>query len=141
MNWGIKIVVGLATFMLFIIGAGVYMITQDSDSLLDEDYYEKSLVYDEVYERKQNVVDDRAKPIVRLEQDTLAIVFTSPGNEGQLSFKRPSDGQLDKKIPLYTATEVFKLPISSFTKGSWLLEISWENEHKTYIDTRTVYIQ
>ncbi len=141
MNWGMKIVVGLATFMLFIIGAGVYMITQDSDSLLDEDYYEKGLAYDEVYERKQNLVDDRAKPIVRLENDTLIIIFTGVGNKGQLSFKRPSDGQQDKKIPFYTATEVFKLPVTSFSKGSWLLEISWEHNHKTYIDTRTVYIQ
>ena len=141
MNWGLKIVVGLATFMLFIVGAGVYMITQDSDSLLDEDYYEKGLVYDEVYARKQHLVDDHAKPDVQLQQDTLTIVFTSSGNKGYLSFKRPSDSRQDKKVPLYTATEVFKLPINSFAKGSWLLEISWENNQRTYIDTRTVYMQ
>src|SRR5690606_31910354 len=111
MNWGMKIVVGMATFMLFIIGAGVYMISKDSDSLLDEDYYEKGLAYDDVYERKQNLLDDGAKPVVRLEKDTLVVVFTRPRNKGQLSFKRPSDGRQDKEIPLYTATEVFKLPV------------------------------
>ncbi len=141
MNWGMKIVVGLATFMLFIVGAGIYMVTQDSDSLLDDDYYEKGLAYDEVYERKQNLVDDQAKPTVQLEKDTLAIIFRSLGIKGQLSFKRPSDGHQDKQIPLYTATEVFKLPVSSFSKGNWLLEITWENNHKAYMDTQSLYIQ
>lgn len=141
MNWGMKIVIGLGTFMLFIVGAGIYMVMQDSDSLLDDDYYEKSLAYDEVYDRKQNLVDDQAKPSVRLEQDTLVIVFKRPINKGQLVFRRPSDGTLDTKIPFYTDTEVFRLPISTFVKGSWSLEISWENNNKAYIDIQSLYVQ
>lgn len=141
MNWGMKIVVGLATFMLFIVAAGIYMVSHDSDSLIEEDYYEKGLSYDNVYERKQNLVDDDAKPVVKIDRDTLLIYFTRANNKGELSFKRPSDGDLDRKIPFVTVTERFVLPISSFTKGNWTLEISWESNNKTYIDTRPLYIQ
>ena len=141
MNWGMRIVVGLGAFMLFIVGAGIYMVTHDSDTLLDDDYYEKGLAYDEVYDRKQNLLDDHAKPVVRMEKDTLVLVFNQAVNRGQLVFKRPSDGALDTKIPFYTDTDIFRLPLSTFAKGSWSLEISWEHKNKTYIDTQSLYIQ
>lgn len=141
MNWGIKIVVGLATFMLFIVAAGVYMVSQDSDSLIEDDYYEKGLSYDDVYQRKQNLVDDVAKPDVKVDKDTLFVSFASVNNRGEFIFKRPSDGNLDKKIPFSTTTGLFVLPISSFSRGNWSLEISWESNGRTYIDTRALYIQ
>ena len=46
MNWGLKIVIGLATFIVFIVSMGIYMVSKDTDSLVDNDYYEKSLSYD-----------------------------------------------------------------------------------------------
>lgn len=141
MNWGMKIVVGLATFMLCIVAAGIYMVSKDTDSLIEEDYYERGLSYDDVYERKQNLVNDQAKPIVKIDKDTLFVRFTNAKNKGELVFKRPSDGSLDKTIPFYTASEVFTLPISTFSKGNWSLEISWESDNNTYIDTRPLYIQ
>lgn len=141
MNWGTKIVFGLAAFMLFIVGSGIYMVTSDSDTLIDEDYYEKSLNYDEVYNRKQNLENDHAKPMISQIQDTLMIVFKTNINKGELSFKRPSDGSLDKVIPFYTNTEVFKLPITTFQKGNWSLEVTWENQGKKYIQTQPLFIQ
>ena len=141
MNWGTKIVVGLATFMLFIVGSGLYMVSHDSDTLIEEDYYEKSLHYDEIYDRKQNLANDQAKPNIVQVQDTLLITFKAPVNHGELNFKRPSNGELDQVIPLHTASEVFKLPISTFKKGNWSLEVTWENQGKHYIQTQPLFIQ
>jgi hypothetical protein len=127
--------------MIFIVAAGVYMVSHDSDSLIEDDYYEKGLSYDDVYRRKQNLVDDGAKPIMKVDKDTLFLTFVSDNNKGELMFKRPSDGSLDKKIPFATSTKSFALPISAFAKGNWTLEISWEHDSKSYIDTRPLYIQ
>ena len=99
MNWGMKIVVGLAAFMIFIVSVGVYMVSRDTDTLLDDDYYEKGLTYDDVYQRKQNLVDDGAKPALKVDRDTLFITFVQYDNKGEIFFRRPSDGSLDQKIP------------------------------------------
>lgn len=141
MNWGNKIILGLASFILFIVGSGIYMVTQDSDMLIDEDYYENSLDYDKIYISKQNVLNDNATPTVRVEKDTLLINFSEAGNKGNLIFKRPSDGTLDKKLPLLSQTSVYKLPISTFSKGNWSLEIFWEQGGKTYYHNQSLFIQ
>ena len=141
MNWGNKIVVGMASFMLFIVGSGIYMVTHDSDSLIDENYYENSLTYNEVYDSKKNLLDDQAKPILTLQNDTLTLQFVGENNQGTLTFKRPSDGSLDKEIPFYTKDKEFKLPVSSFTKGNWAIEISWKQGDKNYLHSQALYIQ
>ena len=46
MNWGIKIILALALFMVLIVSFGVYMVRSDADSLVAEDYYERGLNYD-----------------------------------------------------------------------------------------------
>jgi len=140
MNWGAKIVIGLGSFMLFIVCVTIYMVNKDSDTLLEDDYYEKGLTYDDVFDRKQNLQDDNAQPILKLENDTLSIIFKSDNIKGDLNFIRPSDGNLDKVIPLFTTTNTFKLPLATLAKGSWSLEINWESHNKKYIDTQTLFI-
>ncbi|WP_164112862.1 MULTISPECIES: FixH family protein [Sphingobacterium] len=141
MNWGMKIVVGLGTFMLLIVSAGVYMVSKDTDTLVDDDYYERGLAYDDIYTRKQNTLDDGARPRLQLEGDTLSIFFIGNINKGELSFKRPSDGKLDLKIPFYTVSNVFKLPLSTFLKGNWILELNWESKERSYMDSQTLFLQ
>ncbi len=46
MNWGVKIVIALALFMVLIVSFGIYMVSTDTDSLVAEDYYERGLNYD-----------------------------------------------------------------------------------------------
>ena len=141
MNWGYKIVFGLGAFMLFIIGAGIYMVTHDSDTLVESDYYEKGLNYDETFHKKENLLNDHAKPRIQVLQDTLLIQFSSSVNKGNLNFKRLDDKNQDQQLPFYTNSNQFKLPISSFKKGNWNLEIDWVNSNKSYISDHAVFIQ
>lgn len=141
MNWGMKIVLGLGAFMLFVIVAAIYMVSKDSDSLLYDDYYEKSLSYDQVYDKKQNMESDHAKPVLKLRGDTLLVTFTTLGNRGDLIFKRPSNGSLDQKVSFDTQSDVYKLPITKFAKGNWQIELSWQTSDKSYIDNQSLFIQ
>lgn len=141
MNWGTKIILGLGSFMLFIIASSIYMVTKDSDSLIDEDYYENSLNYDEVYNRKQNLINDDVSTSIVQREDTLHIQFNSGDNKGELIFRRPSDGSMDRAVPFYTATNMLKLPILDLQKGNWSLELNWENSGKKYIQSQAFYIQ
>jgi len=140
MNWGLKIVLGLGAFMLFIIGAGIYMVTKNTDTLEDIDYYKKSLDYDHVYQGKQNLEDDDAKPDIQVQGDTLYIAFKHAGNKGDLIFKRPSDGSLDLTLPFLTHATDYQLPVSTFKKGNWKLEINWQHGSTLYISTHSLFL-
>lgn len=52
MNWGTKLIIGMALFMAFIIGLAVFMLNSNADPLVDKDYYEKGLKYDELKGKK-----------------------------------------------------------------------------------------
>ncbi len=139
MNWGLKIVLGLGAFIIFIVSAGIYMVTKNTDTLEDEDYYERSLSYDEVYRRKQNLLDNNARPTVSVKNDTLYITFSQPHNRGELIFKRPSDNTLDMALPFVTESQHYRLPVGSFTRGSWRLEISWQQDGTPYTSDHNLY--
>jgi len=139
MNWGYKIVFGLGAFVLFIVGLAIYMVSNDTDTLEDDDYYERSLNYDETYRKKENLNHNHAKPTIRISQDTMLIKFISADNKGQLHFKRPDDNKLDVSLPFATPTDQFKLPLSTFKKGNWNLEIDWKSGADSYLVDQHVY--
>lgn len=56
MNWGTKIVIALALFMVLIISFGIYMVTHADDPLVAEDYYERGLNYDQLRRVDSTVV-------------------------------------------------------------------------------------
>ncbi|WP_313367950.1 FixH family protein [Sphingobacterium mizutaii] len=141
MNWGYKIVFGLGAFMLFIVGAGIYMVSHDSDTLVESDYYEKGLNYDETFHKKENLLADHAKPKLQLLKDSLLIEFSAAGNKGNLKFTRLDDKNLDQILPFNTTNNQFKLPVGSFKKGNWKLEIDWVHSDKSYISDHAVFIQ
>ncbi len=139
MNWGIKIIIGLGSFMLLIVGAGVYMVVKNTDSLEESDYYEKSLTYDHVYAEKQNLLKDHAKPTVQVLKDTLCLKFKDTHNQGFLKLKRPADSSLDVTLPFATTQGSYKIAITSFAKGNWQMEISWKNDHTSYLSDHNLY--
>jgi len=140
MNWGYKIVFGLGAFMLFIIAAAIYMVSQDTDSLVETDYYEKSLSYDETIQKKENLLKDQTKPTVMVKADTLILQFTGAGNQGLLLFKRSDENKGDKEVPFATQTQVFKLPLSTFKSGSWNLDVDWKHQQISYLSHHQLFV-
>ena len=62
MNWGTKLALALALFIALIVSFGVYMVSNDADSLVAEDYYERGLNYDRLQhiDSLQSAVDTLA---------------------------------------------------------------------------------
>lgn len=61
-NWGTKIVIALGLFVALITSFGIYMVTQDTDTLVHEDYYERGLNYDRLREADSLGVDIDSLP-------------------------------------------------------------------------------
>lgn len=141
MNWGTKIFLALAVFIIGIAAAGVYMVSKNSDSLVENDYYERGINFDEVYQRRQNLQTHQARPSVSIVGDTLSIRFAHQGNAGDLLLRRASDQSQDVKIPFSVVGDLFQAPVHDLRAGAWDLQLIWQSgelafqyEQKIYLD-------
>lgn len=140
MNWGVKIVIFLAAFMIFIIGSVIYMISTDTDGLEENDYYEQALNYDDTYDRKQNTRDDKAEPTLKIEEGELKIDFTASIKKGNLVLRRLSDRSKDQNIDFSTDEKTYYVDLSKLDSGMWMCILTWENKGKEYLFEEDIFL-
>lgn len=140
MNWGTKAALGLATFMTFIIVLGVFMFNSKDDALVETDYYEKGINYDQDYNRKEQVRTDHAQPVIATGQETIVLNFKESA-KGTIKLMRTSDKSLDRMVPFETdsASRVV-IPSASLKKGSWRVIINWQSNEKAYLYEQEISI-
>ena len=139
MNWGTKLLIGMGSFMAFIITLAVLMIRSGSDDLVDKDYYQKGIEYDKDYDRKSQMQKDQAEPEISI-GDSIRIVFNKPMT-GTVRFLHPSDNKKDHIVSLNSgiAKEV-ALSLSDIAKGHWKLIIEWKSDAKEYLYEKSITI-
>lgn len=140
-NWGTKLVVGMVSFMTFIVVLAVLMFNSKPDALVDNDYYEKGLNYNADYNLKEQVKTDHAAPEVQVLPGEILLTFKAAA-EGKVKIVRPSDKRMDKAIniktdPGYRAV----IPSDDIAKGRWKLIITWNSAGKSYLDEQEVMIK
>ena len=141
MNWGTKIILGMASFMVFIVVLVVLMFTSNSDALVDQDYYEKGINYNHTYNTKEQTNTDHAKPEIILNQDLLLLSFKEKAT-GMVKLMRTSDKNLDKTIPFKSnLNHQVIIPSAQLKKGSWRLIISWNSTGKDYLYEQEITIK
>ena len=134
MNWGTKIVLGMVAFMLFIISMATYMfMVHDNDSLVDEDYYEKGLSYDQVYKAKENVLNDDAEPIIKINANQIIIQLKDSASY-KLKIMRPVKAKDDiiSKGNTIGKTNMILVDRANMHNGLWFLELKWISKGKEY---------
>ena len=140
MNWGTKLIIGMLSFMTFIVVLGVLMIRSDSDALVETNYYEKGLNYDEEYAAKTQVGKDQAQPDVNITEATISIVFKTSA-KGKVKLTRNDSKSSDTTVQFITKTGNLNLNISKLAKGRWHMITSWENPEGTkYLKDEEVYL-
>jgi len=140
MNWGTRIIIGMGSFMVFILGLGWFMVTSDQDGLVENDYYEKGLRYDENYRLKQQVIKDNAAPEVNVVQGILSIQFRS-ASRGDIQLICLADKSMDRKLSFNTSSDnSVKMNGVSLQKGAWRLKINWESNGKYYLSEKEIIL-
>ena len=141
MNWGTKLVIGMALFMSFIVALGARMIFSSKDDLVDRNYYEKGLNYDQEYEEKQNVLRDKAEPALRVSPGTLQLEFRLPAN-GTATLAHPSDKSLEHIFSFAESTgPSVEIATGKLPAGQWHLRLSWESKGQKYLFEKVVHLQ
>ncbi|RZK73276.1 MAG: nitrogen fixation protein FixH [Pedobacter sp.] len=142
MNWGTKLVLGMAAFMSFIIGMVIYMFKQHgNDALVEEDYYEKGINYDKEYDAKSNALNDDATPEIKQSQSQL-IIQLKDAADYKLTLMRPSAKEKDIKSSGKTIGDQNLIIIEAVNldKGLWSLKLEWRSNGKDYMYTKDVTI-
>ena len=134
MNWGKKLVTGLALFMIFMITLGTIMIMRSGeDALIESDYYEKGQRYNEQYQAKQNALDDMTVPVLFTDQNGVTITFPLPVKY-KLTYKRLSNQHMDKVFEGSTeAEQIIELLKGDLPAGPWMLKIEYSANNKDYL--------
>src|SRR5690606_31660473 len=133
MNWGVKIFITLLTFIIAAVSTGVYMVSQDHDSLVDDDYYEKGLSYDTEYEDKSNVQQLSMKPEFIVEGHVLKIQFKQASNKGRIKLQRTADSSQDQLVDFNISNSEYTLPLDRFQEGEWKLFLQWESRGISFL--------
>lgn len=137
MNWGKGLVIGLASFMIFITVLVVQMFRTAEDNF-DKDYYERGLAYDIDYNQMQQVIADKVQPLVKQTPAYVTINF-AVADSGSVNFKRPSDSKKDQLFA-FNQKEL-QFPKSNFEKGEWRIEIRWTAGDKKYLYQTNLFLR
>jgi len=141
MNWGTKIAVGMSIFMVFIVVMVFTMFNSKTDALVDSDYYEKSINYDKVYDKKEQVKLDSAAPVIAVNAENIILVFKAP-SQGTIRLMRTSDKKLDKAISFETnSANQVSIPATSLQKGPWRLIADWISQEKSYLYEQEITVR
>lgn len=141
MNWGTKAALGLAAFMLFIVVLGSIMFNSRTDALVENDYYEKGIAYDKVYNKKEQVKTDHAIPLLNVSSTAVTLQFRAAA-KGSIRLMRTSDKKLDRLINFESGAEnKVSIPAANLLKGSWRLIADWQSEGKDYLYEQEITIK
>ena len=135
MNWGTKIVLGMIAFMLFIVAMVVYMFSvHGNDALVDEDYYEKGINYNQEYNAIQNVLLDKVEPNISITKNQIIIKLKDSANY-EIKLMRPSTVKNDiyKKGNTVSNNNLILIDRVNMHNGLWFLELKWISNGKNYL--------
>lgn len=143
-NWGTKLFILTALFMLFLIVFFVLMI-QQTYYLVEKDYYPKGLEYQQRIDKVENTkqLDEQVK--IDNKGEFLVFTFQSFFNadeiDGKIVLYRPSDGKGDVKIPieLDSSRQIF-YPVKNLVKGRYIVKIDYKYNDKEYYQEKSIYV-
>jgi len=135
MNWGTKIVMGMAAFMLFIIAMVIYMFSvHNRDALVEDNYYEKGINFNADYDAIQNVVNHQASPEIKFDSRQIQIHLRDSA-AFTLTLLRPSNKNQDRQIVGHTVGKMNAIILNKkdFAPGMWFLSLRWTHHQQHYL--------
>lgn len=138
-NWGAGIVIGMISFMTFIMVLVIIMMTNNEfdHDLVTEGYYEKDLVYQNEIDAETN--SGRLSAEIKVLKTTRGLEILFPGEvlgkdiEGRVEMYRPSNKKLDFQLPIQLKDSTVIIPADRLVQGQWKVTVIWEMEGQKYL--------
>lgn len=144
-NWGTGILIAIIFFCSVMIATGIFMFNQKVD-LVTDDYYEKTLVYQDQIDLEEKTKSSKKEISFSVNNNSINIslpeeVITS-NLKGEVYFYRPSDKNLDFKIPLLTDNSgTMSLQKDKLMPGMWKVRVYWSANDEEFYSEKSLYIE
>jgi nitrogen fixation protein FixH len=141
MNWGRAIIVCFVVFAGFI-GTMVYKMANTQVDLVNKDYYQQAIAYQQQITKRQNssTLNTRNTMTYSPENQTISIGFPTAVTKGEVTFFRPSDKRLDFTIP-FLKTAILTHSTAKMAKGKWKIQATWSDGIRAYYVENDLEIQ
>jgi nitrogen fixation protein FixH len=144
-NWGTGIFIVIALFLLGVVAFFIYMSNLDIN-LVEDNYYEKELVYQHKIDKLRNTEALPSKIRINTDKEAITIQFPEPvgdsSTRGHIIFYRPSDPSLDFTMELQPDDSIKQIiPTSGMAPGKWTVKIDWTTAGTDYYFEEGIFIQ
>lgn len=136
MNFGHKVTIAYTFFVVMMVSMVVLCIKNKDLFLVSTDYYKKEIAYQDEIDKYQNTSNLPSPVKVERAEGKVKLSFPEEliGSEGEVYFYRPSNGNLDFKIPLeIRKSTVQSIPVEHLAKGLWVVKMEWSKDGKSYL--------
>lgn len=143
-NWGKSLVVGMLSFMSFILYMVITMSTDKkfSHDLVTESYYAKEMAYQTEIDAETNTNALKEKIQGKKTTEGWLLSFPSELNPakitGNVFLYRPSNKQLDFDFPLVLSGSNLLIPDKQLIDGRWNITIEFEYDNTSYLYKKSI---
>jgi FixH len=138
MNWGKSLVLVMTLFVLFIAGLGFFL-SRNSDSLYEEDYYERGEKHTIAMEQEEMGREVR----LSYKGGHVYLELPEPGRINSISFKNMADASLDGFIryPNSKKQLIFDLEVDSLVSGRWHIKVLGDFDKKVFLKKVQIFLE
>lgn len=136
MSWSYKIIFAYVVFIVGIMSM-VFIASQQTNEMQEDNYYAKELVYQKTIDGKNNlnkiankltIVNSNNSVIVKIPAEVAVNIV-----DGNIYFLRPSDQSKDIKLMLKVdENSEQKIPTEKLINGLYSIKISWKSNGTPY---------
>lgn len=143
MNWGYKILIVYAIFILGIVSMVIKSSTQNTD-LVTTDYYAKELKYQQKIDEMKRVSALSAPVEYTIKEQTLIIKFpkdfAGKRLSGEVVLYCPADKQKDFKQNFSIQDEIVRVQLPQTSSGLYELHLGWQHDGITYYFEKKIFL-
>lgn len=143
-SWGTGIVIAIIIFVVLVLVQTIYLMSQKVD-LVEEDYYKKGIEYQKDIDVQKKTNELSEKVNFNFNGQYLIINFSKNLSDtkinGEILLYRPSDSELDLKIPLSTDNLTQVIPVANLKKGFWRVKLRWQYEGQNYYNESSFLVE
>ncbi len=141
MNWGNKLLISLIVFA-GIMATMVTIAMRENIDLVDENYYQEEIAYQDRIDQMTNNIEAGALKIsLDKESSSIVLKFNDKVENGHVHLFRPSNASEDQKIQLLTDENGLQLiPYQGLISGLWRIKIEWSAESNSYYSEQVLNI-
>lgn len=144
-NWG----TGIILAFLIMISGMIYLVSialRQNDDLVDRDYYQKSMTYQQHIEKVKNTGALAEKVLFVQTTDSLKLIFPPLGNlpdySGQIHFYSPVEEKRDLTLAVKLNSVYSQIiDLKSLSKGRYEVKVDWSAKGASYYQEEEIVVK